>query len=196
VAKNANDDHAVKTTKGDTQSRERWADLRTTEWNDDDWKTPTVSDTVEKPESFAEIVANKSIYSAMFATTASIHGGRGRGRGQGMGNVATDVRTNMLAPPAISRLMGSNVSINSNASANSGGFQVVKNKKKERQKNRVVIGQSQVDCNIKGAPEQERDLFIFQLVQETTCADLENYVKGNVFTVREIECKSHEDAKY
>jgi hypothetical protein len=71
VAKNANDIHAVtaKTTKGDAQSRERsaqptssWGDLRTTEWNDDDWKTPTESDTVEKPESFAEIVANKSIF--------------------------------------------------------------------------------------------------------------------------------------
>jgi hypothetical protein len=73
---------------------------------------------------------------------------------------------------------------------------VVKNKKKERQKNRVVIGQSQVDCNIKGAPEPERDLFIFRLVKETTCADLENYIKANGFTVREIECKSHEDAKY
>jgi hypothetical protein len=97
-------------------------------------------------------------------------------------------------------LRGSDASLDTNASADSDGFQLVRNKKKdkrERQRHRVVIGQSRVEnCKIKGAPEPDRDLFIFRLDKGTNCAALETHVKDQGFTVREIKCVSHDDSKF
>lgn len=119
-----------------------------------------------------------------------------RDRGFGYGHNLHTEQSNVVAQPSALGLRGSNISLATNNSVDSEGFKVVKNKKKVRRDRRVVTGQKlDSSCIIKGAPEPNRDLFISRLVKETKDSDLERYVRDSGFTVNDLECISHPDAK-
>ena len=100
------------------------------------------------------------------------------------------------------RLRGSNRSIASESSANSGyqlpNYELKNQRRKENRRKRAVItGKSDLGgCQIKGAPEPDRDLFISRLDKQTSDRDLKNFISDNGFTVRNLQRISHVDASY
>ena len=66
-----------------------------------------------------------------------------------------------------------------------------------REKRQVVIGKAMnTDSRFKGAPEPQRDLFIYRVDKETTKEDLENYISQKHFKTISVEEKSHPSAKF
>ena len=121
--------------------------------------------------------------------------GRGRGRGRGM---TSDY--NKLAVQPVLKLRGSSRSIDA-CSVDSEGFRLsnyeTKKKKQEaKKKQNFVMGKSESRCGIKGAPEPNRDLFIFRLHKDTSDTELKTFITGKGFTVRSLACISNEMAKF
>ena len=68
-------------------------------------------------------------------------------------------------------------------------------KRRIRRRQKVVTGQA-TNSKLKGAPLPSRDVFIYRVDKNTTVDILSEYISENSIDFREIECVSHEDAKY
>jgi hypothetical protein len=49
---------------------------------------------------------------------------------------------------------------------------------------------------VKGAPEAMRDLFIYRVDKETSIYDIGNYIESQGFTVEDLQCVSHDAARF
>lgn len=179
------------TGNGEVTNRESsWANMQVEEWKDSAWDLSDNHKEMPKEMSYAMSVGSKPSESAAQSPRASaIRGGRG-GRGGGRGAAKVPFNTLGIPHQSVLRLRGSNCSLNSKDSED---FTVVTNKKGK--KRNVIIG-NKTNCEIKGAPEPNRDLFIFRLDSDTTDTSLRKYITEKGITVRELELKSNAEAKF
>lgn len=146
---------------------------------------------LDSRDSYAKVLQSQS---AVSPSQTRVVSGRGRRGGRGRGRGTARQSSNLMVPPAVLRLRGSNSSLHSKGSVESDDYTLVTRKKVN--KNRNVIMGSKSDCVIKGAPEPNRDLFIFRLDAETTEDKLRSFISDKGFKVNELELKSNEKAKY
>ena len=68
-------------------------------------------------------------------------------------------------------------------------------KKKERQRenrrHKIITGKSQTNANFWGAPEGNKDLFIFRVHPDTVCTDIEQLLVDQQCEVRNLDCVSN-----
>lgn len=182
-----------------TMQESGWSGLQVEPWDEAAW-SPSVPEGSKRAESFVDAVKN----SRETCSRNQPYSQRGRGgirEGRGGQGGLSGARTNLLAPPEVLRLRGSNASVAS--SVNTDGFQLSsqdlkKQRRNDRRRRRVVTGKSSVpvDCKIKGAPEPDRDLFISRLDKGTNDYDFKSFIENNGFCVRKLQCVSHEDAYF
>lgn len=82
-------------------------------------------------------------------------------------------------------------------SAADDGFRLP-NAQLKRRTRRVIKGQANLSTSsgFKGAPEPQRELFIFRVHPETETDELREYIINNKFSVRDLECVSNPNAKF
>ena len=62
---------------------------------------------------------------------------------------------------------------------------------------RIITGRKQPgEGRFRGAPEACRDLFVYRVHPETMSADINVLINGAGYDVRNIDCISHQNAKY
>ena len=84
------------------------------------------------------------------------------------------------------------------ASMDSEGFRLPYEAKK-KMKRRMIIGKSTsgtIGNTFKGAPEPDRDLFISRVTKDCNVKVIEDYLSSKDFTIHELKCVSHIDAKF
>ena len=74
-------------------------------------------------------------------------------------------------------------------------------KKKERQRenrhHKIITGKSQTNnANFRGAPEGNRDLFIFRVHPDTVCTDIEQLLVDIQCEVRNLDCVSNPNSRF
>ena len=184
------DDNTGSRTSVPSASSAFWANCKTEEWNEKAWDTS--GETKEERKnlcSYAQVVQSVDA-SALQSRTVNFRGGRGR-RGGGIG------MSNLAVHSSLSRIRNSNCSLNSKGSVDSEGYTVVERKKRKNNKRNVIMGtSSKTNCAIKGAPEPNRDLFIFRLDPETTDESLKKYIVDNGISIKELELKSNAKAMF
>ena len=98
-----------------------------------------------------------------------------------------------------SRVFG-NEKLNRDRSHDSDGFElppymIRQLKKQDNRKKRIITGNKE-NGKFRGAPEPNRDLFIYRADKDTRSADLSSHLKDHGFHVRNIDCVSHPDSKF
>ena len=73
----------------------------------------------------------------------------------------------------------------------SAGFQFPK-----RRKRNIVVGKDKSVCAVKGAPEPNRDVFIYRVDKTTSDASLYDYLINKGITPYSLDCVSNPDARY
>ena len=67
---------------------------------------------------------------------------------------------------------------------------------KENRRRREITGTANKDCRARGAPEPSRHLFISRIASETNINDLYSDISELGFTIRDLACVSHNEAKF
>ena len=71
-----------------------------------------------------------------------------------------------------------------------------KQQQKENRRRREITGTANRDCRTRGAPEPSRHLFISRVSEETNIEDLHTDISELGFTIRDLSCVSHNEAKF
>ena len=100
---------------------------------------------------------------------------------------------NEVCDPAIRRTQ----STFSVASNNSAEYQYPRSQeKRQRRQYKIIKGKTTAGLSFKGAPVPDRHLFIHRVDSTVSISDVNDHLVNNNFTVRKLECVSHDMAKY
>jgi hypothetical protein len=100
---------------------------------------------------------------------------------------------NEMSNPVIRRTQ-STISVASNDSAE---YQYPRNEiKRQRRQYKIIKGKTTAGLSFKGAPLPDRYLFIHRVDSTVKTSDVNEHLVNNNFTVRKLECISHDMAKF
>lgn len=91
----------------------------------------------------------------------------------------------------------SRLSVASNQSSTSHGFEQTRHERKRLKRiSKVITGKTPTNGNFKGAPEPDRYLFIHRVDKTVDSSAIKDHLCKNNITVRDLVCLAHDEAKY